>query len=136
MLAARRSMRRSPLLEGSWPALSEAIAASQSVLAIRVVPSLMLVPVVMKRLKSSRCSQLPLSISRLVPASWGWIAAAQARRAACSRSGLRVTGFLMSDGDGAACDAGERGHAELDCFCFALQGLVDLGEFCLRCRRG
>jgi hypothetical protein len=69
-LPARRSKRRSPLLDGSWPALTSTIAASQSVLAIRVAPSLMLVPVVMNRLvKSSRCSQLPQSISRPVPAS-------------------------------------------------------------------
>jgi hypothetical protein len=38
--------------------------ASQFALAIRVVPSLMLVPVVIKRrVKSSRCSQLPQSIA-------------------------------------------------------------------------
>jgi hypothetical protein len=39
-------------------------------LAIRVVPSLMLVPVVMNwPVKSSRCSQPPQSMSRLMPAS-------------------------------------------------------------------
>jgi len=89
-------MRRSPLLEGSSPALSAAIAASQPVLAIRVAPSLMLVPVVMNRLvKSSRCSQLPQSISSLVPASRGWMPLAQARSASSSRRRLvPLIGFL------------------------------------------
>ena len=45
-------------------------AASQSMLASRVAPSLMLVPVVMNLLvKSPRRSQLPQSMSRPVPAS-------------------------------------------------------------------
>jgi hypothetical protein len=34
-------------------------------------------------------------------------------------------------GDGAACDVGERGHAEVDGLVLALQGRVDLGELVL-----
>ena len=63
------------------------IAAGQSMLAIRVVPSLMLAPVVMKRLvKSSRCSQPPQLMSRLTPASAVRMPSAQARRASARMS--------------------------------------------------
>jgi len=72
MLEAGRSIRRSPPLAGSPPACRAVTAASQSILASRLTPSLMLVPAVMKGLaKSSRCSQLPHSMSRPVPASRG-----------------------------------------------------------------
>jgi hypothetical protein len=48
------------------------MAASQSMVASRVAPSLMLGPAVMNLLvKSVRCSQLPQSMSRPVPASRG-----------------------------------------------------------------
>jgi hypothetical protein len=51
--------------------------------AIGMVPLLMLVPVVMNRLvKSSRCRNVPLPMSRAVPASRGQSPAALARRAA------------------------------------------------------
>jgi hypothetical protein len=46
-------MRRSPPLESSSPALRAVMAASQSVAASSVTPSLMLVPVVMNRLVKS-----------------------------------------------------------------------------------
>jgi hypothetical protein len=48
------------------------MAASQSMMAIGVVPSLMLVPIVMNLLvKSSRRRNVPLMMSREVPASRG-----------------------------------------------------------------
>ena len=134
MLAARRSIRRSPPLAGSSPACRAVTAASQSVLASRVAPSLMLVPAVMNLLvKSSRCSQLPQSMSRPAPASRGWMPRAQARSASPSWRGFTVvTGFLPGrGGDGTAGDVGERGHAEVDGLFLALQGRVDLGELVL-----
>jgi hypothetical protein len=55
------------------------MAASQSVLASKVTPSLMLMPAVTNLLvKSSPWSQLPQSMSRPVPASKGWIPRAPA----------------------------------------------------------
>ena len=87
MLAARRRSRRSPLLQGSSPASSAVMAAAQSMLAIMVPASLMLVPAVMNRLvKSSRCSQHPQSMMSSVPASSGWMPLAQALRAPGSQS--------------------------------------------------
>jgi hypothetical protein len=66
-------MCRSPLLYGSWP------------------PSLMLVAVVMNRpVKSSRCSHLPLSMSRLTPASVGVRYSSLGRAAAGLRPDLRL----------------------------------------------
>ena len=67
-------MRRSPPEQGSSPSCRAVIAAYQSIAAIGVVPSLMLVPVSMKRLvKSSRCRNVPLLISSPTPASKGLI---------------------------------------------------------------
>jgi len=64
--------RRSPPEQGSSPACRAAIAASQSMAATGVVPSLMLVATEMKRLvKSSRCRNVPLAMSRATPASSG-----------------------------------------------------------------
>jgi hypothetical protein len=95
----------------------------------------MLVPVVMNRLvKSSRCSQLPQSMSRPVPASRGWMPRAQARSASPSWRGFTaVTVFLpgRSGGDGTARDLWERGHAEVDGLFLPAQGRVDLGELVL-----
>ena len=57
---------------GSSPACRAVMAASQSMAAIGVVPSVMLVPVSMNRLvKSSRCRNVPLPVSRATPASSG-----------------------------------------------------------------
>jgi hypothetical protein len=54
-LADSIMVRRSPPEQGISPAWRAVTAASQSMPAIKVVPSLMLVPTVMKRLvKSSR----------------------------------------------------------------------------------
>src|ERR1700693_4483059 len=67
MLAASRRTRRSPPSHGNWPASRAPTVASRSMLAI-AVPSLTLVPVMTNRLvKSSRCSQQPQPIKRLVP---------------------------------------------------------------------
>lgn len=94
MLAASRSIRRSPLLEGSWPALRAVMAASQSVLARRVTPWLMLVPVVMNRpVKSSRSSQLPQQVSRPVHASRWWMPLAAACKASLSWRELMLVGL-------------------------------------------
>lgn len=54
---------------GRSPLVRATAAASQSMAAIRVMPSLMLMPVVMKRLvKSSRCRKVPLPVSRATSA--------------------------------------------------------------------
>jgi len=60
MLAARRRTRRSPLLQGSSPASSAAIAASQSMLASMVPWSLPSTAVMNRLVKSSRRSQQPV----------------------------------------------------------------------------
>jgi hypothetical protein len=61
-----------PAGAGQFAGVQAAIAASQSMAAITVVPSLMLVPVVMKRLvKSSRRRNVPLPARRATPASSG-----------------------------------------------------------------
>lgn len=71
-LADRSKMRRSPPEQGSSPERRAVMAASQPMSAIGAVPSVMLVPVVMKRLvKSSRCRNVPLAMSSSVPASSG-----------------------------------------------------------------
>src|SRR5712691_8539100 len=132
MLAARRSMWCSPLPHGRQPASRAVIAACQSMLAMSVVPSLMLVAVVMNWLtKSSRCSQLPLSIRRPTPASAASRPLAQANRAS-GRPGQSRGSFRSGPGGGgAACDVGECGHAELDRVGLALEGCIDLGELAL-----
>ena len=72
MLAARRSIRRSPPLQGRLPASRAAMAAGQSIWAILVVPSVMLTPVRTNApAKSSRCSQMLWPMSRPTPASAG-----------------------------------------------------------------
>jgi hypothetical protein len=64
--------RRSPPEQGSSLTRRAVITAAHSMAAIRVVPSLMLVPVVMKRLvKSSRRRNVPSAVSRATPASSG-----------------------------------------------------------------
>src|SRR5260370_38627846 len=66
MLAARRSMWRSPLPHGRRPASRAVIAAGQSVLAMGVGPGLVLVPAVVKGLvKRSPCHEAPRAIRRL-----------------------------------------------------------------------
>ncbi|HYZ56918.1 MAG TPA: hypothetical protein VE733_25940 [Streptosporangiaceae bacterium] len=71
-LAASRRIRCSPLEQGSSPASSAAMAAGQSMAAIVVVPSVMLVPWLMKRpVKSSRSRNVPFAMSRPTPASAG-----------------------------------------------------------------
>lgn len=63
-LAASWRMRRSPPEQGSPPACRAVTAASQSMVAIRVAPSLMLVPNSMNRVvKSVRCRKVPLAMS-------------------------------------------------------------------------
>ena len=103
------------------------------------MPSLMLVPAVMNLLvKSLRCSQLPHSISRPVPASRGWMPRAQALQRVAEMAGIHGGHGVPSGagGDGAAGDVGECGHAEVDGLFPALQGRVDLGELVLGRRRG
>ena len=94
MLAASRRTRRSPPSHGSWPASRAPTVASRSMLAI-AVPSLTVVPVMTNRLvKSSRCSQQPQPIKRLVPAPSERIPLAQARRAGSRRArSMAVTRF-------------------------------------------
>jgi len=71
-LADSWRMRRSPPEQGSSSALRAVMAASQSMAAIGVVPSVMLVPSSMSRvLKSSRRRNVPLLMSSSVPASSG-----------------------------------------------------------------
>jgi hypothetical protein len=71
-LAASWRMRRSPPEQGRPPLLRAVTAASQSMTAIGVVPSLMLVAKVMNLLvKSLRCRNVPLPVSRATPASRG-----------------------------------------------------------------
>jgi hypothetical protein len=69
ILAARRRTRRSPLLRGSSPASSAAIAASQSMLASMVPWSLPSTAVMNRLVKSSRRSQQPHPMMSSVPAS-------------------------------------------------------------------
>jgi hypothetical protein len=71
-LAASWRIRRSPPEVGSSPACRAVMAASQSMEAIGVVPSLMLVPCWMNRLvKSPRCRNVPWLMSSATPASAG-----------------------------------------------------------------
>ena len=71
-LADRSRMRRSPPEQDSSPACSAVMAAFQSMAAIGVVPSLMLVPCSMNRLvKSWRCRNVPLLMNSSVAASSG-----------------------------------------------------------------
>jgi hypothetical protein len=97
MLAARRKMRRSPPLQGSSPTSRAVMAASQSMLAISS-PLSPLPAMVMNRLvKSSRSSQQPEPMMRLVPASSEWMPLAQARRAFGSQPpGLETVMVLLS----------------------------------------
>jgi hypothetical protein len=77
-------------------------------------------------------SQLPQLMSRPVSASRGWVPRAQARSTSPIWRGFSVvTGFFGCGRDGAAGDAGECGHAEVDGLFLALQGRVDLGELVL-----
>jgi hypothetical protein len=76
MLAARVRMRCSPLQTGICPSCRAVSAAPQSIQAIKVVPSLMLVPVCTKLAKSSRCRRPPWRMSSSVPASSGYRPAA------------------------------------------------------------
>ena len=71
MLAASWRMRRSPLQTGSCPSCSALIAASQLIWAIGVVPSLMLVKVSTKPVKSLRDKNPPWLMSSSLPASSG-----------------------------------------------------------------
>ena len=64
-------MRCSPLQTGICPSWRAVSAACQSIQAIRVVSSLMLVPVCTKLAKSSRCRMPPWPMSSSVPASSG-----------------------------------------------------------------
>jgi hypothetical protein len=65
-------MRRSPPEQGRSPLLRAVMAAFQSMAAIGVVPSVMLVPCSMNRLvKSRRCRNVPLLMSRSAAASSG-----------------------------------------------------------------
>ena len=65
MLAATRSVRFSPPLQGSCPVSRPVMTACQSISASSVTPSVIEVPARMKQAKSSRCSQLvPMSSSQ------------------------------------------------------------------------
>jgi hypothetical protein len=78
-LADKSRTRRSPPEHGSSPLPSAVTAASHSMAAIWVMPSLMLVPCWMKRpVKSLRCRNVPWAMSRPTPASRGMGAPAAA----------------------------------------------------------
>ena len=136
MLAARRSTLRSPLLAGIWPVLSAVKAASQSMLASRVEPSLMLVPVGDEPAGEVLTVRPGAAVDQQAGAGFeGMMPLAQARsaRREAGRGRRRSRSSFRSGrgGDGAACDVGERGHAELDGLALAAQGGVDLGELVL-----
>jgi len=124
-LADSRRTRRSPPEQGRSPTFRAAMASYQSMTAIREVPSLLLVPVSMKRAaKSSRWRNVPLLMSSWVPASRGSSPAAQLRRAA-----VRWSVFMGAFGGEGGGDVVVCGYAEVDVLGSAGGGCVGLGEF-------
>ena len=108
MLAASWRMRPSPPEQGRPPLARTAVAASQSMAAMRLPP---LVPWSMNRLvKSSRWRNVPLAMRSSVPASSGSRPAAQARRAAARWS--VSTGAFGGEGGGG--DVAVGGDAQFD----------------------
>ena len=124
-LADSSRTRRSPPEQGRSPTFRAAMASYQSMTAIRVVPSLMLVPVSMKRaVKSARWRNVPLLMRSSVPASSGSRPAAQLRRAL-----VRSSAFMGAfGGEGGGGDVAVGGDAEVDVLGSAGGGGVGLGE--------